>query len=255
MPHSSIHTHTLMMEAAMQGANCSSGAIWGSVSWSRTLRHAARGSRDLNPITRQPALPTEPQPHQQVILCISSWLWQWYNFVMHVILTVVCTVDLGICSCFEIGWSDFPDFFKSIMCSFRSMPSFLQPYVNFWPRLHVINILIYKNLACLKQCTTSLYKCQINLEVWTHGSSSYSTPSRPTFNHKRSMQSALRMLMHGNKPAGQWFFTANHGHNSAKDKENTYFWHRKQGVRGVRWKSQSTHCIHLFTLSSSSFRH
>ena len=32
----------------MQGASCSSGAIWGSVSCSRMLQHAARGSWDSN---------------------------------------------------------------------------------------------------------------------------------------------------------------------------------------------------------------
>ena len=42
------HIHTLLAEAAMQGANCSSGAIWGSVSCSGSLRHAARRSRDSN---------------------------------------------------------------------------------------------------------------------------------------------------------------------------------------------------------------
>ena len=37
LQHSPIHAHihTLMAEAAMQGADCSSGAIWGSVSCSR----------------------------------------------------------------------------------------------------------------------------------------------------------------------------------------------------------------------------
>ena len=35
--------------------------------------------------------------------------------------TVVYTVDLGTCNCFEMAPSDFPDLFKSIMCSFRSM--------------------------------------------------------------------------------------------------------------------------------------
>ena len=44
LPQSPIHTHihTLMVEAAMQGASCVSGAIWGSVSCSRTLQHAAQ---------------------------------------------------------------------------------------------------------------------------------------------------------------------------------------------------------------------
>ena len=36
-------------------------------------------------------------------------------------LTVVCTVDLGTCNCFEMAPSDFPNLFKSIMCYFRSM--------------------------------------------------------------------------------------------------------------------------------------
>ena len=43
MPYSLIHTHihTLMAEAAMQGANCSSGAIVGSVSCLKSHWHAA----------------------------------------------------------------------------------------------------------------------------------------------------------------------------------------------------------------------
>ena len=41
-PHSPIHT--LMAEAAMQGANCTSGAIWGSVYSSMTLQHTAQPS-------------------------------------------------------------------------------------------------------------------------------------------------------------------------------------------------------------------
>ena len=63
-----IHTriHTLMTEAAMQGASCSSGAIWGGVSCSRTLAQHATGGVGIRngdlPITRRPALPTDPQP-------------------------------------------------------------------------------------------------------------------------------------------------------------------------------------------------
>ena len=47
---SAIYTHicTVMAEAAMQVANCSSGAIWGSVSGSGILQHAARRSWDSN---------------------------------------------------------------------------------------------------------------------------------------------------------------------------------------------------------------
>ena len=41
LPHSP--NNTLMAKAAMHGANYSSGAIWGSVSCSRTLRYAAGG--------------------------------------------------------------------------------------------------------------------------------------------------------------------------------------------------------------------
>ena len=43
--NSSIHKHTdtLMAQTAMQGANCSSEAVWGSVSCSRILQRAARG--------------------------------------------------------------------------------------------------------------------------------------------------------------------------------------------------------------------
>ena len=47
---SSIHTHihTLMAEAAVEGASCSSEAIWGSVTYSKALQHVARRSRDSN---------------------------------------------------------------------------------------------------------------------------------------------------------------------------------------------------------------
>ena len=39
--YSHTHLHTLMPEAAMQGADCSSGEIWGSVCCSRTPRHTS----------------------------------------------------------------------------------------------------------------------------------------------------------------------------------------------------------------------
>ena len=57
---------SLMVEAVTQGANCTSGAIWGSLSCSRTLPHAAQPgagfwTSDL-PITSRPALPAELQP-------------------------------------------------------------------------------------------------------------------------------------------------------------------------------------------------
>ena len=47
---------SLMAEAAMQGANCTSGTVWSSVSCSRTLRHAANFSSELGfgPATFQP---------------------------------------------------------------------------------------------------------------------------------------------------------------------------------------------------------
>ena len=38
---------------AMQGANCSPGAIWGSVSCSRTLRHTAKGELGFEQATLQ----------------------------------------------------------------------------------------------------------------------------------------------------------------------------------------------------------
>ena len=44
LQHSPIHT--LMAEAAMQGANCTSGAIWGSLTCSRVLQHAAGEAGD-----------------------------------------------------------------------------------------------------------------------------------------------------------------------------------------------------------------
>lgn len=56
LAHLPIHTysHTLMAEAAVQSAICSSGAMWGS----ETLQHAAGGARDSNhlPITGQTTL-------------------------------------------------------------------------------------------------------------------------------------------------------------------------------------------------------
>ena len=66
---------SLMAEGAMQGANHTSGAIWGSVSCSRTLWLAAQLSPELGfepAITSQPALPAELQPplFQQSILHI-----------------------------------------------------------------------------------------------------------------------------------------------------------------------------------------
>ena len=59
---------SLIVEAAMHGVCHTSGAVLGSVSCSRTLRHAAQLSWDLSwelgfdlPITSWPALPAEPQ--------------------------------------------------------------------------------------------------------------------------------------------------------------------------------------------------
>ena len=45
--HQLITGHLLMAEATMQGVNCTSRLIWGSVSCSKTLRHAAQLSREL----------------------------------------------------------------------------------------------------------------------------------------------------------------------------------------------------------------
>ena len=67
MPHSPTHTHihTLMAKAAMQGANCSWGAIWGS----RTLQHGrARIQTSDPPITRRPALLTEIQQSESALI-------------------------------------------------------------------------------------------------------------------------------------------------------------------------------------------
>ena len=68
-PHT--HIHTLITKTAMRGANCTSGAIRGSVSYSMKLPHAAQIQTSDLPITRQPALPPELQPpyyHQLVSL-------------------------------------------------------------------------------------------------------------------------------------------------------------------------------------------
>ena len=61
LPHSPVHTpiHILMEEAAIQGANCTSGVIWGSVSFSRRFQHAAQpspGEPGFELATRRPAL-------------------------------------------------------------------------------------------------------------------------------------------------------------------------------------------------------
>ena len=47
------HIHTLMTEAAMQSANCTSGPIWGSVFSSRPLQHAQPSTGELafEPVT------------------------------------------------------------------------------------------------------------------------------------------------------------------------------------------------------------
>ena len=64
--HQLIAGPSLMAEATMQGVSCASGAIWGSVSCSRTLRHATQPRAGIwtsdFPITSQVALPTELQP-------------------------------------------------------------------------------------------------------------------------------------------------------------------------------------------------
>ena len=64
-----------------------SGAIWGSVSCSRTLWHAARGSRDSNQwlITGQRALPPELQPPQTLTFNTDmlSWWLGWWCYRMH----------------------------------------------------------------------------------------------------------------------------------------------------------------------------
>ena len=72
LPHSPTHIHTLKSEAAMQGAYCISGAIWGSVSCSghfdmqpSSAQHGGTRNQTSNlPITRQTALPAELQPAQ-----------------------------------------------------------------------------------------------------------------------------------------------------------------------------------------------
>ena len=57
---------------------------------------------------------------------VDSWpSWPVFSQHQHLIFSVVCTVKLETCNCFETAPSDFPDLFKSIMCSFRSMLSSL----------------------------------------------------------------------------------------------------------------------------------
>ena len=57
-----------MAEAAIQGANYTSGAIWGSFFSSRPFQPAAQPGIQTSDflITRQPALPAELQPPQTV---------------------------------------------------------------------------------------------------------------------------------------------------------------------------------------------
>ena len=62
-----------MAEAAMQGANCLSGAIWGSVFCSRILWHAAGGAGDLNHlIAGRPTLSPELQLPHILSVCSSD---------------------------------------------------------------------------------------------------------------------------------------------------------------------------------------
>ena len=56
--------------------------------------------------------------------------------------TVVWTVDLGTCNCFEMAPRDFPDLFKTIMGSFRSMLSSLD---------FSIVVFVYESNGCIKQ--------------------------------------------------------------------------------------------------------
>ena len=44
-----------------------------------------------------------------------------HNWAIHFILTVVCTVDLGTCNCFQMAPSDFPDLSKSIWAMLSSL--------------------------------------------------------------------------------------------------------------------------------------
>ena len=59
-----------------------------------------------------------------VIVCV-SFLMVAVTQLCHALYTqtVVRTLDLGTCNCFEIAPCDSPDLFKSITCSFRSMLS------------------------------------------------------------------------------------------------------------------------------------
>ena len=78
LPHSRTRIHTLMAETAMQGANCTSGAIWFSIVLKDTSTHSSvqsggAGIQTSNvPITGWPALPTELQPPWRYYL---TWLW------------------------------------------------------------------------------------------------------------------------------------------------------------------------------------
>lgn len=54
------------------------------------------------------------------------------------------------------------------------------------------------NLMYAKQCAIYFLKSQVHFEMWAHWSALYPTLSTQTFNHKRSVQSALWMVMYGN---------------------------------------------------------
>lgn len=102
--------------------------------------------------------------------------------------------------------------------------------------------------------------------MYAHGQAPYSTFSTPTFNHRWSIQSALWMLMHGNEPADQQFFTVYHGQKQEEDKfKKKKKKQRKQGVCGwsggvissfihvVLWQCEASDipCIHNAALRTS----
>lgn len=93
-PHSPIHT--LVVRAATQGANlCTSRAIWGSVSCSRTPLMGS-GEAGLEPATLYHLRHRRPQ------LCVNVFLW-WSRFWLMGVVWIACTfvgVDICVPVCF-----------------------------------------------------------------------------------------------------------------------------------------------------------
>ena len=86
---SSCHNHTAMAEAAVQGANCSSGALWSSVSCSRMLTRAARDS------SRRPSDYWTPLSTCWATAILHGMLWRDPEDLIHLTWDVTLICCLG----------------------------------------------------------------------------------------------------------------------------------------------------------------